>query len=35
MRLLLDSQLAVWWQIAPERLPAACTDLVLDADNST
>ncbi len=34
MRLLLDTQLAIWWQIAPERLPPRCAELVLDADNS-
>ena len=35
MRLLLDTQLAIWWQIAPERLPPLCADLVLDADDSS
>lgn len=28
MSLLLDTQLAIWWQIAPERLPKACVDAV-------
>lgn len=28
MRLLLDSQLAIWWQITPERLPAAIHDWI-------
>ncbi|MFN3593463.1 MAG: type II toxin-antitoxin system VapC family toxin [Thiobacillaceae bacterium] len=31
---MLDTQLAIWWQIAPERLPPRCAELVLDADNS-
>lgn len=30
MSLLLDTQLAIWWQIAPERLPKACVDALLD-----
>lgn len=34
MRLLLDTQLAIWWQIASERLPPLCADLVLDGNNS-
>lgn len=33
MSLLLDTQLAIWWQIAPERLPKACTERVLAAED--
>lgn len=32
MSLLLDTQLALWWQIAPERLPKTCIDTVLSAE---
>lgn len=32
MRLLLDTRLVVWWQIAPERISAAVRDLVQSAD---
>jgi PIN domain nuclease of toxin-antitoxin system len=34
MRLLLDTQLAIWWQIAPQHLPPACAELVRDVENS-
>lgn len=34
MRLLLDTQLAIWWQIAPQRVPPMCIELVLDVENS-
>lgn len=30
MSLLLDTRLAIFWQIAPERLPKACVEAVLD-----
>ncbi len=29
MSLLLDTQLAIWWQIDPDRLPASCVEAVL------
>ncbi|MBN8511067.1 MAG: type II toxin-antitoxin system VapC family toxin [Burkholderiales bacterium] len=29
MSLLLDTQLAIWWQIAPARLPESCVNAVL------
>lgn len=32
MRLLLDTQLVVWWQIAPERISATVHVLVQSAD---
>ncbi|HMO46150.1 MAG TPA: type II toxin-antitoxin system VapC family toxin [Rubrivivax sp.] len=35
MSLLLDTQLAIWWQIAPQRLPRACVDAVLGNDGDT
>ncbi len=31
MRLLLDTQIAVWWQIAPERISASTRELVQSA----
>lgn len=30
MRLLLDTRLALWWQLAPERVPAQARQLVMD-----
>ena len=33
MRLLLDSQLAIWWQITPERLPTAIHDWIGQASD--
>ena len=35
MSLLLDTQLAIWWQIAPQRLPASCVDAVRGNDGDT
>jgi PIN domain nuclease of toxin-antitoxin system len=32
MRLLLDTQLAVWWQIESRRVPEAARRLVLETD---
>lgn len=32
MRVLLDTQLIVWWQIAPERITPAAVALVQDAE---
>ena len=32
MRLLLDTQLAVWWQIKSEKVPAEVRRLVLDTE---
>lgn len=32
MSLLLDTQLAIRWQIAPERVPKACVDAVLGGE---
>ncbi len=34
MRLLLDTRLALWWQLAPERVPAQARTLVMDGSAS-
>ncbi len=31
MRLLLDTQIALWWQLAPERVPDTARPLVMEA----
>ena len=30
MRLLLDTRLALWWQLTPERVPAEARSLIMD-----
>ena len=30
MRLLLDTKLALWWQLAPERVPSQARSLIMD-----
>lgn len=34
MNLLLDTQLAIWWQVAPQRITPAVRELVIDAADS-
>lgn len=31
MRLLLDTRLALWWQLAPDRVPTQARSLIMDA----
>ena len=32
MRLLLDTQIALWWQLVPERVPDGARRLVMESD---